>query len=202
MTTLENRPNSALLVIDAQHAALERAHERDEVVAAVGGLVQRARQEGVPVVWVQHSDEHLTRGSDGWQIVSELSPRDDEPLVEKHHGDAFEDTTLETVLCSLGVGRIVVVGAQTDWCVRSTLHGGFARGYDATLVSDAHTTEDQTAWGAPTPDRVIAHTNLYWEYQTAPGRTAGSVNARDVDFGSRSSAPIRSQAPGASNTRP
>jgi hypothetical protein len=101
----------------------------------------------VPVVWVQNSDEQLARGSDGWQIVSELTPGDAEPLVEKNYGDSFEDTSPEAVLSGLGVGRLVVVGAQTDWCVRSTLHGALARGYDATLVSDAHTTEDQTEWG-------------------------------------------------------
>jgi nicotinamidase-related amidase len=90
------------------------------------------------------------------------------------------------VLSGLGVGRLVVVGAQTDACIRSTLHGAFVRGYDATLVSDAHTTEDQTAWGAPPPDQVIAHTNLYWTYQTAPGRTAGTVESEGVVFGGTS----------------
>jgi nicotinamidase-related amidase len=183
MTTLENRPNTALLVVDVQNGAVGRAHERDAVVRNVGSLVEKARRERVPVVWVQHSDEQLARGSDDWQIVPELTPGDAEPLVEKSYGDSFEDTTLETVLSGLGVGWLVVVGAQTDWCVRSTLHGALARGYDATLVSDAHTTEDQTEWGAPPPDMVVAHTNLYWAYQTAPGRTAGTVETDEVDFG-------------------
>ena len=161
-------------------------HERDAVVSNVGSLVEKARREHIPVVWVQHFDEHLRRGSDEWRIVPELTPDDAEPLVEKNYGDSFEDTTLETVLAGLGVGRLVVAGAQTDACIRSTLHGAFARGYDATLVSDAHTTEDQTAWGAPPPGQVIAHTNLYWTYQTAPGRTAGTVTTDDVDFGGTS----------------
>ena len=186
MTTLENRPNTALLVIDVQNSVVVGAHERDAVVANVGSLVEKARRERVPVVWVQHFDEQLARGSDDWRIVPELTPGDAEPLVEKNYGDSFEDTTLETVLSGLGVGRLVVVGAETDACVRSTLHGAFVRGYDATLVSDAHTTEDQTAWGAPPPAQVIAHTNLYWTYETAPGRTAGTVATRDVDFGSTS----------------
>src|SRR6266576_3567531 len=141
MTTLENRPNTALLVVDVQNGVVEGAPERDAVVANVGRL------------------------------------------VEKNYGDSFEDTTLETVLSGLGVGRLVVVGAQTDACIRSTLHGAFARGYDATLVKDAHTTEDLTAFGAPPPDKVIAHTNLYWKDQTAPGRTAGTVETKEVDFG-------------------
>ena len=183
LTTLENRPKTALLVIDVQNGVVEGATERDTVVANVGSLVEKARREAVPVVWVQHSSEELPRESDEWRIVPELTPDEAEPLVEKLYGDSFEDTVLETVLSGLGVGRLVVVGAQTDACVRSTLHGAFARGYDATLVSDAHTTEDLTAWGAPPPEQVIAHTNLYWTHQTAPGRTAGTVETKDVDFG-------------------
>jgi nicotinamidase-related amidase len=183
MTTLENRPNTALLVVDVQNGVVEGAHGRDTVVANVGSLVEKARHAQVPVVWVQHSDDNLARGSDDWQIVPELSRDDAEPLVEKSYPDSFEETELETVLSGLGVGRLVVVGAQTDECIRSTLHGAVARGYDTTLVSDAHTTEDQTAWGAPPPEQVIAHTNLYWGYHSAPGRTAGTVETSDVEFG-------------------
>src|SRR5712672_3633785 len=186
MTTLENRPNTALLVVDVQNGVVAEAHERDAVVANVGSLVDKARREEVPVVWVQHFDEDLARGSEDWRIVPELAPDGAESLVEKGYGDSFEDTDLETVLSGLRVGRLIVVGAETDACIRSTLHGAFARGYDATLVSDAHTTEDQTAWGAPPPDQVIAHTNLYWTDQTAPGRTAGTVETQDVDFGGAS----------------
>jgi nicotinamidase-related amidase len=155
---------------------------RDAVVANVAGLVEKARKESVPVVWVQHADDNLPRGSDEWRIVPELTPDESEPLVEKSYGDSFEATTLETVLSDLGVGRLVVVGAQTDACIRATLHGALVRGYDATLVSDAHTTEDLSAWGAPPPEQVIAHTNLYWNDESAPGRTAGTVETREVDF--------------------
>ena len=183
MTTLENRPNTALLVVDVQNGVVAGAPGRDSVVANVGSLVEKAREQDVPVVWVQHNDDNLSHGSDDWHIVPELSPDEAEPLVEKNYGDSFENTTLESVLSGLGVGRLVVVGAQTDACIRSTLHGALVRGYDATLVSDAHTTEDQSEWGAPPPDQVIAHTNLYWTYQEAPGRTAGTVETKDVDFG-------------------
>src|SRR5947209_538521 len=148
MTTLENRPNTALLVVDVENGVVEAAPGPDAEVSNVGSLVEKARQEEVPVVWVQHSDKGLERGSDEWRIVPELTPDDAEPLVEKNYGDSFEDTTLETVLSGLGDGRLVVVGAQTDACIRSTLHGAFARVYDATLVSDAHTSVDQTASGA------------------------------------------------------
>jgi nicotinamidase-related amidase len=183
MSTLDNRPNTALVVIDVQNGVVEGAHERDAVVANVNSLVEKARGEQIPVVWVQHSDDNLVRGSDEWRIVPELQPSDSEPLVEKHYGDSFEGTELEEVLAGLRVGRLIVAGAQSDACIRSTIHGAFARGYDTTLVSDAHTTEDQTAWGAPPPDQVIAHTNLYWKYHDGPGKTAGTVETKDVNFG-------------------
>jgi nicotinamidase-related amidase len=186
MTTLENRPNTALVVIDVQNGVVEGGHERDAVVANVGSLVEKARQQEVPVVWVQHFDEGLVKGSEEWRIVPELAPDDAEPLVEKSYADAFEETTLEKVLSDLEIGRLVVAGAQTDECIRSTLHGAIVRGYDATLVSDAHTTEDGSPWGAPTPDLVIAHTNLYWGTHEAPGRKAGTVKTEDVDFGGAS----------------
>ena len=182
MTTLGDRPNTALLVIDVQNGVVANAHDRDGVIANINALVERARAEDVPVVWVQHADDELVPGSEPWHYVPELAREESEPLVHKRYGDSFEDTELESILAELGVGRLVVTGAQTDACVRSTIHGAFARGYDVTLVGDAHTTEDQSAWGAPPPDQVIAHTNLYWKHQSAPGRKGGTVATKDVDF--------------------
>jgi nicotinamidase-related amidase len=183
MTTLDDRPHTALLVIDVQTGVVAEAHERDGIVANVSSLVEKARREGVPVVWVQHADEQLAAGSVEWQIVPELHPGEAEPLVHKSYGDSFEGTDLETVLAARGVGRLVVTGAETDACIRSTIHGAFTRGYDVTLVGDAHTTGDQSEWGAPPPAQVISHTNLYWQFQQAPGRTAGVMPTKDVTFG-------------------
>jgi nicotinamidase-related amidase len=185
VTTLPDRPHSALLVIDVQEGVVDGAHARDEVVGTIAGLVERARSERVPVVWVQHDDEELVRGSDGWRVVPELAPGDGEPRVEKHYGDSFEGTELESVLAGLGVGRLVVTGAETDACVRATLHGALVRGYDTFLVGDAHTAGDKSQWGAPPVEQVIAHTNLYWGFAAAPGRSAGTVTAADVDLSGR-----------------
>jgi nicotinamidase-related amidase len=182
LTTLPDRPNTTLLVIDVQNGVMEGAPRRDEVIANIGSLVDRARAEDVPVVWVQHFSEHLQRDSDSWRYVPELVRREPEPLVHKQYGDSFEDTELEAVLAERGVGRVLVTGAQTDACIRSTLHGAFVRGYDTTLVTDAHRTEDLTEYGAPAPEQVIAHTNLYWEWQTAPGRRGETVETANVRF--------------------
>jgi nicotinamidase-related amidase len=182
MTTLPDRPNTALLVIDVQNGVVADTHNRDGVIANINTVVDKARAEDAPVIWVQHSDDHLSRGSESWQYVPELVRRDSEPLVHKTYGDSFEGTDLEALLAERGVGRLIVTGAQTDACIRATLHGAFVRGYDVTLVGDAHTTEDLSEYGAPPPDRVIAHTNLYWQDESAPGRSAGTVASAEVSF--------------------
>jgi nicotinamidase-related amidase len=182
MTTLPNRPRTALIVIDVQNGVVDGTPNRDGVVANINTLVGHARAQDVPVIWVQHNDDGLPRGSADWEWVTELARDDSEPLVHKNYGDSFEATDLESVLSEREVGRLIVTGAESDACVRSTLHGAFTRGYDVTLVGDAHTTSDKTEWGAPSPEAVIAHTNLYWRYQSAPGRTAGTVDTAEVSF--------------------
>ena len=182
MTTLSARPHTALLLIDVQVGVVAEAYARDAVVATIAGLVDRARAASVPVVWIQHSDDNMPQGSEAWQYVPELTRHDPEPLVPKSYPDSFEDTTLEQVLAEAQVGHLVVAGASTDACIRSTIHGAFVRGYDVTLVADAHTTSDLSGWGAPVPEQVIAHTNLYWKYHEAPGRTAAVVQAKEVTW--------------------
>jgi nicotinamidase-related amidase len=167
MTTLPNRPHTALIVIDVQNGVVDDSTpNRDGVVANIAALVGQARAQDVPVIWVQHNDpDGLPRGSAEWELVPELRRSDSEPLVAERE-----------------VGRLIVTGAESDACIRSTLHGAFTRGYDVTLVGDAHTTSDKTKWGAPTPEAVIVHTNLYWNYTSAPGRTASTVDTAEVSF--------------------
>lgn len=180
MGTLAGRPSSALLVVDVQVGVVASAHRRDEVVAAISRLVAAARGAGTPVVWVQHHDDELAEGSPEWRIVPELAPADGEAVVHKTWNDAFEETDLEERLAERAVGRLVVVGAQTEWCIRATLHGAIARGYDATLVEDAHTTSDVS--DALPASAVIELANTTWRWHRAPGRSAGTCTASEVAF--------------------
>jgi nicotinamidase-related amidase len=184
VTSLADRPNTALVVIDMQRNVVRDGYDVEHVVANINALVDKARAEDVPVVWVQHADDDdLVEGSEGWEYIPELVRNDDEPLVHKRYGDSFEETDLEAILAAGKVGRLVVTGAQTDACIRSTLHGALVRGYDATLVEDAHTTEDMRQWGGPlAPEQAIAYTNMYWKYSAAPGRAGGTVATAEVDF--------------------
>jgi nicotinamidase-related amidase len=172
------------MVIDMQRGVVAEAFEVERVVSNIAALVSRARDEGAPVIWVQHSDDDLVAGTEAWEYVDDLDIAGGEPVVHKRFGDSFEDTDLDALLAERGVGRLVVTGAQTDACVRSTLHGAFVRGYDVDLVGDAHTTEDMRPWGGPVgPGEAIAYTNLYWSFSNAPGRRAATVSTAEVTFG-------------------
>jgi len=108
--------------------------------------------------------------------VAELERIESEPLVAKLYGDSFEDTGLEDLLAQRGVGRIVITARRPT---RVSLDD--ARRFHPVMTdvgADAHTTEDLSEYGAPTPDKVIAHTNLYWEYQEAPGSRRSSPHGR------------------------
>ncbi len=182
MATIPDRPNSAVLVIDFQNGVVADVYAREQVADRINATIAAARAAGVPVLWVQDVSEDRRQGSQAWQIAPELVPDPQEPRVQKSYGDAFEATNLEDLLAELKVGKLFVAGAQTDACIRSTLHGAVTRGYDTILISDAHTTEDLTAWGNPSPEQVIAHTNLYWRCHSVPDREVGLVTAAELPF--------------------
>jgi len=179
----ETLSNTALLVVDVQQDLVRNGHDAPQVLANITQLVDRARTAGQPVVWIQHDDEGLPKGSAGWQLAPELVPAPSEPMVEKQFGDPFEATGLREILVGLGVGSVIVVGVQTEWCIRSTLHGALVRGFNTTLVGDAHTTDDLSDQGATlTADQTIRFTNGYWRHTEAPGRTCQVVATAEVDF--------------------
>lgn len=173
---------SALLIVDVQNNVVAKAHERSQVIANINKLVNRAREAQIPVIWVQHSSQEMPEGSNGWEIVPELNVLPGENIIHKIHGDSFENTNLKSVLDNLKIERLIVAGAQTDACIRATIHGSFTRGYDTVLVADAHTTEDLTSYGLPNPKTLIDFTNTYWTWQSGPGKTASVVKTEGVQF--------------------
>lgn len=184
MTELANRPNTAVLVIDVQNDVVAAAHARDSVIAQINQVVAQARSTNTPVIWVQHNDDDLPEDTDGWKIVPELDPQPDEPIVHKSFRDSFDGTNLETELASRSVGRLIVTGAQTDYCVRWTLHGALIRGYDTVLVSDAHTTDADAPTGMPSGAEIVAHTNSTWGSQDASTCSAAVALAADINLAS------------------
>lgn len=172
-----------LLVVDVQNLVVARAWRRDEVIATIADLVGRARAAGTPVVWVRHQAEHLPYGSDEWQIVDELVPVPSEPIVEKTYGDAFADTDLDQVLRDLGATGVIITGAESYACVQSTFNGALYRGYDATVVGDAHTCTDlPEEYGGFRAPRMVEFINLLCGGTALPGRSTRVVNAADLTF--------------------
>lgn len=179
----KNKKNqTAVLIVDMQKGVISNAFSRDLVAANINRLVERARAKNVHVFWVQHSDETLKENTEDWKLVSDLNFDPVERVIHKKYGDSFEDTTLDSELKSHGIHRLLIAGAQTDGCIRATLHGAFVRGYDTVLVADAHTTEDLTAYGLPSPEIIINFTNTYWNWQSAPGRKGSVIKTDEILF--------------------
>lgn len=152
---------SALLVIDLQVGVMPGCHDAAQVLNRVAALVARARAVETPVIWIHH--DPVGYGTPAWDLAAPLERIPDERLVRKLYRDAFADTQLGELLIREVVSRLVIVGAQSDFCVRTTAQRAAALGYDVTLVGDAHTTVDATWNGMTIPaPQIIAHTNLYW----------------------------------------
>jgi len=181
MSLFDDRAGRALLVIDVQADVVADAHQRDAVVANINALVRNARAADVPVVWVQHNDAGMTIDSPEWQLVSELEPRAGEALVNKQYRSSFESTELESVLADVGAAELIVCGAQTNNCIRHTIHAALERGYDVTLVEDAHTTSD-FEWdnGIVTAASIIDEQNASLLKYELPGRSCTIVPTADA----------------------
>lgn len=170
MRSVTGSGRTVVRVIDLQRGVLPGCFDADGVCARTAVLVDRARANGTPVVWVL--DDGVGLGTAEWELAEPLSRRDDEPLVRKAYRDAFAGTSLQAVLDRLDARRLLVAGAQSDYCIRTTAQRAAASGYDVTLISDAHTTTD-AEWGgvAMTGQQIVAHTNRYFSGLRYPDRT-------------------------------
>lgn len=183
MSTFPNRNKTALVVIDVQNGVVESAHKRELVIANINVALDKARAAGVPVVWVQHSEQEMPIGSDAWQIVPELVPSNGEAKVQKTFRSSFVETNLEQILAEGQISHLVICGAETNNCVRHTTHAALEAGYDVTLLADAHTTNGYT-WNGHTidPQNVIDEQNDNLGHYDLPGRKARAVSVAELGF--------------------
>ena len=182
MATIRNGQQTVLLVVDVQVGVMAGAWNASQVVANVARVVTRARGAGVPVIWVQHADEQLVRDSPQWQWVPELAPADGEARIHKGFNSAFERTTLEAELSKLGATHVVLAGASTNWCIRATAYAALERGYDLTLVEDAHTTESMTLDDGSCIEAasIVNELNIAMRWLSYPGRSNGVASTERV----------------------
>lgn len=184
MATVRDGNKGVLAIVDVQVGVMSDVWDAPRIIKNVLRVVERARALGVPVLWVQHSDEELAYGSPQWQWVPELAPAPGEPLIHKQFNSAFEQTPFEAELANLGATHITLAGAATNWCIRATAYGALDRGYDVTLIKDAHTTgtielDDGVRIEAA---NVIAELNIAMTWVSYPGRTNCAVTADEANF--------------------
>ena len=184
VATVREGNKGVLLVVDVQVGVMRDAWEAPRVIKNVSCAVERARAQGVPVLWVQHADQDLVHGSAAWQWVPELVPAAGEPLLHKGYNSSFEATALEDELAQRGATHIALAGAASNWCIRATAYGALERGYDLTLVKDAHTTGDMELDNGTKIEaaKVIDELNVAMTWLSYPGRRNGTANAEAVDF--------------------
>lgn len=184
MATIREGNKPALLIVDMQVHVIDSAWKEKIVIENTQRAVKKARKSGVPVIWIQHVNQELVPGSPGWQIVPPLDPLPDEVRIEKHFNSSFEETALEETLARLGITHIVLAGAETNWCIQSTAYAALDKGYDLTLIEDAHTTGDIELddGGIIRAEDIINEFNLVTNWVRYPGRTNRVISVDELDF--------------------
>jgi nicotinamidase-related amidase len=184
MSTVRAGSQATLVIVDVQVGVMASSWESSRVINNVARAVERAREAGAPVVWVQHESEELPKDSAAWQLVPELTPRHDEKRVYKRFPSSFEETDLEANLASLGTTHIVLAGAQTNWCIRATAYAALDRGYDLTLLRDAHTTESMELGNGSKVEAssMVTDLNIAMEWLRYPGRMNTCKATEEVIF--------------------
>jgi nicotinamidase-related amidase len=184
MATIPKCNKAALIVVDVQVGVVQEAWDALRITKNIALAVERARAQGVPVIWVQHSDDELKKESAEWQWVPELKPLQGETRIHKQFNSSFEQTVLEEELAKLDATHIVLAGAETNWCIRATAYGALERGYDLTLIKDAHTTKDIDLDDNKKIEaaNLIIDLNIAMTWLSYPGRVNGTATAEAVDF--------------------
>jgi len=184
MATVREGNRSVLVVVDVQVGVMNDAWDAPRIIQNVARAIERARALEVPVIWVQHSGADLPQGSPEWQLVPALQPKNDEPLIHKRFESSFEQTALEDQLATLGATHMVLAGAATNWCIRATAYAALDRGYDLTLINDAHTTGTiELDNGARIEAaNIIQELNIVMTWLSYPGRTNSTATVEQVEF--------------------
>ena len=175
---------TALLIVDVQNAALEKAFNRKKTVENLNEVQAKARAMNVPIIFIQHADDEFVEGSEGWQFVEELDVENGDRIISKRYNSVFEETCLEAVLHELRISKIVLGGAATNWCIRATAYGALDRGYDVTLIRDGHTTESIELGNGKEilAADIIMEFNIAMSWLKYPGRINKALLAKEIEF--------------------
>ncbi|MEO1304149.1 MAG: cysteine hydrolase family protein [Pseudomonadota bacterium] len=168
----------ALLVIDMQTGALDgklipAIHMGEDLLTKAKTLIDAARREDVPVIYVQHNADEglLVKETEAWSIHPSIAPADGERIIEKRASSAFEGTDLGKALANEETRGIIVCGLQSEHCVSNTSFDALNRGMDVYVCGDGHSTWSS---GEATAVEIIAERN---EALAKNGASVVSVSA-------------------------
>jgi nicotinamidase-related amidase len=173
---------TALLIIDVQHALCSGEYEAFEsrrVIERINVVIRKMREAGAPVVVIQHEAPGgpLRYGTEGWNLAAGLDVQPTDIYVRKKATDSFHNTDLQGILQAHGVKKLAICGLQSEFCVDTTTRRALALGYPVTLVSDAHSTMNNSVLSAA---QITAHHNETLANITSFGPRVAAVPSSEV----------------------
>ncbi|MGL4696359.1 cysteine hydrolase family protein [Enterococcus larvae] len=155
--------NRGLLIIDLQkglESEEEKLYQLDEVLAQTNERIDDYRKKSLPIIFVQHEDEELIVNSEGWQLFPALHAEKEDIYIGKTHANSFYQTDLLKHLQLLSIEELEICGAQTEYCVDTTIRMAHGLGYQLYMKKGTVTTLDNGRLAAA---EIIAHHEAIWD---------------------------------------
>lgn len=136
-----------LILIDIQNGLTKakRLFQEDLFIETINYAIEEYRKSGLKVIFVQHNNNQLQRGTSAWEIDQRVDKRENDLIIQKTHGNAFQDTDLIKVLTEFGTKQITVGGLVSHGCVKATCLGALAEGFETSLLKNGHTNWNKDA---------------------------------------------------------
>lgn len=176
---------TALIIIDMQIGSFTEdtpRYDATNIVKRLNNLANRVRQAGGLVIYFQHNGpegDPLHPDCIGWKLLPNLEANESDCFISKTACDAFLETNLSSTLDEAKIGRLIITGCATDFCVDTTIRSALARGYDTLAPSDGHTTADRPYLNA---EKIIEHHSAVWSEFISPGGVANVAPCASVSL--------------------
>ncbi|MDP1395538.1 cysteine hydrolase family protein [Lysinibacillus capsici] len=174
----------ALIIIDIQEAFFldgqQNLWNSEAIIKNINASITWARRNEVPVIFIQHTDADdvdFALGQPRWELYHGLLRQAEDQVIQKTTWDAFYQTELAAYLQAHHIDQLIFAGAQTEFCLDTTIRSAFSHGYHHNiLIEDAHSTLDSNVLAAP---QIIQHHESIWHNRFVRIQSIGGFQHAD-----------------------
>jgi nicotinamidase-related amidase len=132
----------ALIIVDMQEIFFNHPqyylHNNEQLVMNINKLIKQAHEKNIQVIFIQHTDQkeqdELFEGKNDWKLHKNLLVASTDKIIKKAKWDSFYQTELLDYLKTNEIEQLIFAGAQTEFCLDTTIRAAYSLGYQKNLL--------------------------------------------------------------------